>query len=95
VHISGLTEARGPVTLGFRAEDATITDGEGQIQAPVYTVELLGDATMVTVRAGSGFASVKAPKDYRVEIGEPVSIAVPMGVCHLFDASTGARLAPR
>jgi multiple sugar transport system ATP-binding protein len=55
-------------------------------------MELLGDSTMVTVRAGGALVAVKSPKDYRVEIGEPVSIAVPSTACHLFDAKTGMRL---
>jgi multiple sugar transport system ATP-binding protein len=92
VRIEGLSAADGPVTLGFRAEDARIAPDAGAIAAPVYTMELLGDSTMVTVRAGGALVAVKSPKDYRVEIGEPVSIAVPSTACHLFDAKTGMRL---
>jgi multiple sugar transport system ATP-binding protein len=82
------------VTLGFRAEDATLaTDREGQITAPIYTIELLGDATMLTVRAGGQLVSVKAHKDFRAEIGDTVSFAVPSAICHLFDTDSGARIA--
>jgi multiple sugar transport system ATP-binding protein len=91
VQINGLNAPDGPVILGFRAEDARVADA-GQIAAPVYTMELLGDATMVTVRAGGALVSVKAPKDYRIAIGETVQIAVPTQTCHLFDAETGSRL---
>jgi multiple sugar transport system ATP-binding protein len=91
VRIPGLTAPDGPVTLGFRAEDAAVA-AQGQISAPVYTMELLGDSTMVTVRAGGALVAVKAPKDYRVTIGEAVSITVPAAACHLFDARTGDRL---
>ena len=83
----------GKVTLGFRAEDASLaTGGEGEIAAPVYSFELLGDASMVTVRAGQGFAAVKADKDYAVEIGDTVAVRVPAAICHLFDTATGKRL---
>ncbi|ABD55557.1 ABC transporter ATP-binding protein [Jannaschia sp. CCS1] len=93
VEVSGLSGANGKVTLGFRAEDATVTDaGQGAITAPVYSMELLGDATMVTVKAGGAMVAVKAPKDYRAKIGEPVGIALPDGITHLFDATTGARI---
>jgi len=92
VRIAGLTGPEGPVTLGLRAEDASVNDSEGAINAEVYTMELLGDATMITVRAGGTLVSVKASKDYRVEIGEQVSISVPPEICHLFDTETGARL---
>ena len=90
--IAGLAGAPdGPATLGFRAEDAEVGE-TGEIRAPVYTLELLGDATMITVRMGEALISVKAPKDYRIEIGEPVAIRVPAGICHLFHAETGARI---
>jgi len=57
-------------------------------------MELLGDATMVTVRAGGALVAVKASKDYRARIGEPVGIALPQGITHLFDAGTGRRIGP-
>jgi multiple sugar transport system ATP-binding protein len=77
--------------LGFRAEDASL-DADGEIMAPAYSTELLGDATMITVRAGGALVAVKAHKDMRVEIGENVAIRVPTAICHLFDAATGERL---
>ena len=90
--LAGPDGPHGPVTLGFRAEDAMPTDGDGEITAPVYTVELLGDATMITVRLGGALVSVKAHKDFRVDIGQHVSIAVPAAICHLFDRATGTRI---
>ena len=92
VRIAGLTGPDGPVTLGLLAEDASVADGSGEINAKVYTMELLGDATMITVRAGGALVSVKASKDYRVEIGEQVSISMPPAICHVFDSETGARI---
>ena len=68
------------------------TEDAGEITAPVYTVELLGDATMITVRLGDTLVSVKAHKDYRVEIGQQVSVAVPSAICHLFDRTSGTRI---
>ncbi|MBB97272.1 MAG: ABC transporter ATP-binding protein [Rhodobacteraceae bacterium] len=82
----------GAVTLGFRAEDAAVVPSGGQINAPIYTLELLGDATMVTVRIGGALVSVRADKTYRAEIGDMVSIAVPATICHLFDGQTGQRI---
>ncbi len=76
ITVKGLAAADGPVTLGFRAEDASIA-AKGEISAPVYAMELLGDATMVTARAGTGMVAVKAAKDYRAKIGEQVSISIP------------------
>ena len=90
--IDGLNAPDGPITLGFRAEDARVTAQSGAITAPVYSMELLGDSTMVTVRAGGALVAVKAPKDYRIDIGQSVSIAIPTTACHLFNVKTGARL---
>ncbi len=89
VRIEGLSASDGPACVGFRAEDAQIVPEGGELTAPVYTMELLGDATMLTMRAGGTLVSVKAAKDYRAEIGETVSVSVPAGICHLFDRQTG------
>ena len=90
--IEGLKAQNQPAQLGFRAEDAsTVTEG-GDIHAAVYTMELLGDATMITVRVNDELVSIKAHKDYRVKIGDMVHISVPKEICHLFDTKTGARI---
>ncbi|SLN19704.1 sn-glycerol-3-phosphate import ATP-binding protein UgpC [Roseivivax jejudonensis] len=97
VRVEGLEVRDGALTLGFRAEDARLAEpGEpAQIEAPLYTIELLGDATMLTVRAGGALMSVKASKDLRASIGDAVSFVVPPGACHLFDPATEARLDAR
>ena len=94
VTINGLASAHsGPVTLGFRAEDASIASGEAEIIAPVYSLELLGDAVMVTVRAGGALVAVKADKEFRAEIGDEVRFSISASICHLFDSETGERVA--
>ena len=91
--VDGLSAPDGKVTLGFRAEDATIAeDGTGQITAPIYTLELLGDATMVSVRINHQLVAVKADKSFRAEIDDNVSINVPSENCHVFDTDTGQRV---
>lgn len=93
VTITGLdSTGSGPVTLGYRAEDASIGGDAPSINAPVYSIELLGDATMVTFRIGGVIATVKADKDFRAEIGETVAATIPAATCHLFDAKSGERL---
>lgn len=95
VEIKGLTKKfDGVLTLGFRAEDAGLTEGrkKGQISAPIYSFELLGDASMVTVKTGNSMSSVKADKDFDTGIGETISIDVPASICHLFDSKTGERI---
>ncbi len=97
VRVPGLSAPDGPVTLGFRAEDARMVtaapDQGGQISAPVYSLELLGDATMATVRAGGAIVAVKCPKDYRAEIGSDFMAEIPREAVHLFDSESGARFA--
>jgi multiple sugar transport system ATP-binding protein len=93
VQVKGLKAAmKGPVVLGFRAEDAQITTAEGDISAAVYSMELLGEASMVTLHAGNALVAVKAPKDYRAEIGSTVAAVLPPAICHLFDAGSGQRI---
>lgn len=95
VHIGGLApQIAGPVTLGFRAEDASISGGlKGEITAPVYAMELLGDATMISVRIGDGLIAAKANKAFRAAIGDMVSFGIAPAHCHLFDRQTGQRVA--
>lgn len=89
--VPGLAGA-GPVTLGFRAEDVVVVPEGGQLSAPVYSMELLGDATLVSVRIGGALVSVRAPKDFRIGIGAPLHVAIPASAIHVFDRKTGARL---
>ncbi len=86
------TEKSGAVTLGFRAEDASLSSSAGELQAAIYSYELLGEASMVNVHVGEAIVSVKADKDYIGEIGEQVSVGVPKEICHLFDTASGARI---
>ena len=87
------TAVVGAAVLGFRAEDAALCDAsEAQISAPIYTLELLGDATMVTVKVGGALVSIKAAKGFRASIGTVVNACVPLDLCHLFDAVSGERL---
>ncbi|MEM1038378.1 MAG: ABC transporter ATP-binding protein [Pseudomonadota bacterium] len=94
VNISGFNKGHsGPVTLGFRAEDASLANGsDGQITAPIYSFELLGEASMITMKTGSTMSAVKTDKDYEAEIGQSVSASVPAAICHLFNTQTGERL---
>ncbi|AXI45430.1 ABC transporter ATP-binding protein [Sulfitobacter sp. SK012] len=93
VEINGLDAKDGDVTLGFRAEDAEVTpEGQtGQITAPIYTIELLGDAVMLAVKAGGQLISVKAGKEFRADIGDEISFSVTPAICHVFDRATGER----
>jgi len=90
--VAGLDAPDGKITLGFRAEDANVVESGGELNAPIYTLELLGDATMVSVRIAGQLVSVKADKTFRAGIGDAASIQVHKDHCHLFDTASGERV---
>ena len=98
INLSGFKTDDGYVTLGFRAEDAAIqtmkteTATTNHISATIYTLELLGDSTMVSFQIANSLVSVKAPKDYSAKIGDVVKIQIPISACHLFDTENGTRV---
>ncbi len=100
ISVKGIAAKDGKITLGFRAEDAEISDGgkprlsaaAGVLSAQVYALELLGDATMVTVRAGDAMVAVKAHKEFRAAIGDDIHVVIPRSACHLFEADSGRRV---
>jgi multiple sugar transport system ATP-binding protein len=94
IRVPGLDRGvAGPVTLGFRAEDVAMAAPDAaEIAAPIYSVELLGDATLVTMRSGAALVAAKASKTFRAEIGDPVGFRLAAEHCHLFDLTTGLRI---
>ena len=91
--IAGFDAPDGQAVLGFRAEDAIVKGkGESRISAPVFSMELLGDATMVSVRCGRNLIGARAAKSFEAQIGAPIEIEVPPAHCHLFDAHNGERI---
>ncbi|MCZ8097163.1 MAG: ABC transporter ATP-binding protein [Burkholderiales bacterium] len=94
IRVPGLDRGvAGPVTLGFRAEDVAMAAPDAaEIAAPIYSVELLGDATLVTIRSGAALVAAKASKTFRAEIGDPVGFRLASHHCHLFDCTTGLRI---
>jgi len=93
VKIDGLSKKHsGYITLGFRAEDASIVKTKGSIIATAFSMELLGDMTMVSVKAGGALVSFKSDKNYFTEIGSEVRASIPSNLCLLFDPKTGEML---
>jgi multiple sugar transport system ATP-binding protein len=79
--------------LGFRPEDcAVVAPAKGSIKGEIYTVELIGDHTLVTVRAGSDMITVKASKDYTAKLGDKVGVDFSTSRLFVFDASNGTRV---
>jgi multiple sugar transport system ATP-binding protein len=79
--------------LGVRPEDCAVTTpSKGDLQAEVYTTELIGDHTLVTVKAGNDTLTVKAAKDFTAKSGERVGITLPKDKLFVFNATDGARV---
>lgn len=92
MRVEGLTQqVQGKVILGFRAEDIELKETQGQIKAPIYALELLGEASMVAVMLGGALVNLKAPKHFRAEIGSEIIAQIRPEQCHLFDHENGQR----
>ena len=82
----------GPVVLGFRAEDAVIVSKGGQLGGAVFAIELLGDATLITLKIGGSLVCVKMPKNFRSNIGQMLRLSLNLDACHLFQINSGERI---
>ena len=79
--------------LGARPEDCgVVAPGKGQIEAEIYTVELIGDHTLVTAKAGQDMLTVKASKDFAGATGDAIGVSMARDRLFVFDATSGARI---
>ena len=90
-----LTQA--DVVLGVRAEDLTVLPADAvlntaQMAGVVFSFELLGDATTVTLKLADQFITAKAGKNFRAAMGERSGFAVTAQRCYLFDGQTQNRM---
>ena len=88
---SQLNVKDGKYVLGFRAEDTKIQKN-GNIEGPIYSIELLGDSTIVTLKLKDNLIHVKTDNNFSSKIGENVSIKIPIPKCHFFEFNNGERL---
>ena len=81
------------VVLGLRWEDISLAPvGSGHMDAEIYTVELIGDATQVTVSHGKQMVVVRTDKSFKAPFGQAVAISARADRAYLFDKATQARL---
>ena len=94
VRVAGFgRHSQGNVVLGIRAEDMQVTTpSQGQIRGEVFSFELLGDSTTVTIKVADGFITARADKDFRASMGDQVGFSVPSDRCYLFDGQTQNRM---
>ena len=93
-HNETLGKGDSKVTLGIRPEHIQISGDrrDGWQPASVYVSELMGNETIVFLRAGNQSIVARVTGDFRAEIGSPVWISLDMSKAHFFEPETGLRL---
>ena len=93
IKIKKFNHKDGKYILGFRAEDGIINNNDkGDIKGPIFSIELLGDAIMVTVKIMETFISVKMGNTYNASMGDIINISILSAKCQIFDNRTGLNL---
>ena len=82
---------RGSVILGVRPEDMNVAQ-DGNIKGEVYSFELTGDSTYVTVKLGDDLIIAKTESDYKTSIGSPISLSLNKNKIYFFDSKSGNRI---
>jgi multiple sugar transport system ATP-binding protein len=83
----------GKAVLGVRPEDCSVVAPiEGGLKGRIYTTELIGDHTLVTVEMRGDKLTVKAAKDFTGKQGEAIGVALSKDHLYVFDAETGLRI---
>lgn len=81
------------VVIGMRAEDLHLVEpAQANIRAAIYSVELLGESLLVTVRVGGASITARASKNFRGKIGDSIGFQVNQAKVYYFDAATGQRI---
>ena len=79
--------------MGRRPEDCAVASpAEGTLVGKIYTNELIGDHTLVTVDWGTDQISVKASKDFTGQQGDEIGLIIPSDRLFVFDESNGIRI---
>lgn len=79
--------------LGVRPEDCSVVaPGKGALRGTIYTTELIGDHTLVTIEAATDKLTVKAPKDFGGKQGDAIGVALSKDHLFVFDADSGQRV---
>ena len=79
--------------MGVRPEDIRVTGaGEGWLQGAIYSLELTGDETIVTVAAAETHLISRMDKDFDMAMGAEVGVEILGERSYFFDAESGERL---
>jgi len=84
---------QGDATLGVRPEEcALVAAGEGQVRGRIYSVELIGDHSLVTINTGEQQVVVKVSNTFAGEIGREAGVRVNRERVYFFDRQSGQRI---
>jgi multiple sugar transport system ATP-binding protein len=81
--------------MGTRPEDVQVLAGkhaEANVIAPIYSVELTGESTLVSVRAGDNLLTMRADKNFIGDFDQLVSVRIMPERVFLFDRETQDRV---
>ena len=94
--VNGLARANvGRAVMGVRPEDVTVLmDGSGErnLTAPVYSAELTGDSTLVSVRVGDHLLTMRTDRNFRGDFDQLIGVRIPADRVYLFDQETQNRV---
>ncbi len=82
----------GKIIMGIRAEDIHPTNRGGSIKGSIYSVELLGESSLVTIKTEQTTVIARAAKDFNGAIGDQIACQVNEERLYYFDASSGKRI---
>lgn len=96
VRVDGLGSANvASAVLGARPEDIHVLPAGSEktnIVAPIYSVELTGESTLVTLRAGAALLIVRADKDFVGDFDQMMAVGFAPGRVFLFDHQSQDRV---
>ncbi|MDX8469920.1 ABC transporter ATP-binding protein [Mesorhizobium sp. VK23B] len=96
IRVDGLGSASvARAVLGVRPEDIHVIPAGGakaNIAAPIYSVELTGESTLVTVRAGAALLAVRADKNFAGDYDQIVQVGFSPERAFVFDRQSQERV---
>ena len=93
LQINVSSETRQNVILGIRPEDMSIVEGsEFDFEASLYSIELTGDQTIVTLKSGTDLITIREDKEYENELNQNVKIKINSENIYFFESNSGERI---
>jgi multiple sugar transport system ATP-binding protein len=96
LRVPGLGRATIPrAVLGVRPEDAQVvinSTEQANLSAPIYSAELTGESTLVSVRAGDTLLTMRADKDFAGDFDQIVGVRIRPERAFLFDRESRNRV---